>query len=414
MNSALTDKSGRLGEMRSLNRHLVSAQDAKILKVVAMVDALPQRGDADSLIATLRPRLAQLRPRRPLTVQRLMFTPLDPAVVAPTHWRRGALTIPRTALPCMIRQVRLLDPALMEVMAPEIAGGSFADQMLVQRAGGRLWSRVALLLAGAAPPADWAEATGLADADYRAIRNAVVTVLRHAPAMAGQMHADPPDPAVITAILAEAAAEPDAMGVLISVMLFWLPGATALVLDTTSAHAAPTGLPGRTATERAVEHVLDNIEAEQEATKDGMAGLPQLLRTVAMLDQLEASSAGRPTRSARISATRARVDGACRSQFQSMLQDQVLNRLAGGLPRSPDDIASLETAARDIRRFEHVARRISGSDHYDRQLRTTIAGLRPSAGDDSDSRVDRLRLAEILLGPEQALQMLLEAEKAQA
>ena len=42
----LTDKSGRLGEIRSLNRHLVSAQDVKILKVVAMVDALPARGDA--------------------------------------------------------------------------------------------------------------------------------------------------------------------------------------------------------------------------------------------------------------------------------------------------------------------------------------------------------------------------------
>ena len=63
----LTDKSGRLGEIRSLNRHLVSAQDVKILKVVAMVDALPARGDADSLIAPLRPRLAQLRPRRPLS-----------------------------------------------------------------------------------------------------------------------------------------------------------------------------------------------------------------------------------------------------------------------------------------------------------------------------------------------------------
>lgn len=407
----LTDKPGRLGEIRSLNRHLVSAQDAKILKVVAMVDALPVRGDADSLIAPLRPRLAQLRPRRPLSAQRLLFTPLDPVLVPPAQWRRGALTIPRTAVGCLIRQFTALDPALMEAVAQEVAGGSFADVLLSQRAGARLWARAAALLAAEPPPADWAEATGLADADYRAIRDAAVLVLRHAPAMSTQLNADPLDADVITRILTEAAFEPDGLGVLISVMLYWLPGSAAQVLDATSAHAAPTGLPGRTATERAVEHVLENIEAEQEASKDGVAGLPRLRRTIAMLDQLEASSTGRPTRSARINATRARVDSACRIQFQTMVQNQVTSRLAGGLPQAPDEIAAFEATARDIRRFEGVARRISGSDHYDRQLRTVVDGLAPNAGDDSDSRVDRLRLAEILLGPEKALQMLMEAEK---
>ena len=89
-----------------------------------------------------------------------------------------------------------------------------------------------------------------------------------------------------------------------------------------------------------------------------------------------------------------------------------MSRLAGGLPQAPGDIAALETAARDIRRFEHVARRISGSDHYDRLLRNMINTLGPNTADDSDSRVDRLRLAEILLGPEKALQMLVEAEKS--
>ncbi len=65
-------------------------------------------------------------------------------------------------------------------------------------------------------------------------------------------------------------------------------------------------------------------------------------------------------------------------------------------------------AARDVRRFEHVARRINRSDHYDRQLRGTIDGLARRAADDNEARVDRLRLAEILLGSEKALQMLME------
>ena len=44
-------------------------------------------------------------------------------------------------------------------------------------------------------------------------------------------------------------------------------------------------------------------------------------------------------------------------------------------------------------------------------IEACAAALAPNAGDDSESRVDRLRLAEILLGPEKALQMLMEAEK---
>jgi hypothetical protein len=130
-----------------------------------------------------------------------------------------------------------------------------------------------------------------------------------------------------------------------------------------------------------------------------------------MLDELEAGTTDRPTRSARITATRVKLDTACRAQFQTLLQETVVDLLAAGLPANAKDLAALEAAARDVRRFEHVARRINRSDHYDRQIRTTIDGLAPRGADAVEARVDRLRLAEILLGPEKALQMLMESEK---
>lgn len=202
------------------------------------------------------------------------------------------------------------------------------------------------------------------------------------------------------------------MGVLISALLHWLPGAATQVLDFTSAHAAPTGLPGRTATERAVEHVLDTIEAEQSDPSEGPPSLGRLRQVVEMLDELAAGSSDRPTRSARIAATRGRVDNACRQRFQNQLKGQVVERLAAGLPSSPEEMHTLETAARDLRRFETVARRINNSDHYDRMLRSTMTLLAPRTEGGGQDRVDRLRLAEILLGPEKALQMLVEADPA--
>ena len=94
----MSETSCTAGGLRELQHSLATAQDGQIERVVAMVDALPQRGAADRLIAPIRPRLAQLRPARPLRFCRLLFLPLDPLVVPPTKWRRASLTLPRTVL----------------------------------------------------------------------------------------------------------------------------------------------------------------------------------------------------------------------------------------------------------------------------------------------------------------------------
>ena len=85
-------------ELRRLGGELVSAQDDKITRVVAMLDKLPHRGAADALLVPLRPRLARLRPVRPLTFERLLFTPLDSLILQPADWKRDAPGIPRSAL----------------------------------------------------------------------------------------------------------------------------------------------------------------------------------------------------------------------------------------------------------------------------------------------------------------------------
>jgi hypothetical protein len=212
---------------------------------------------------------------------------------------------------------------------------------------------------------------------------------------------------VIAGILQDAAAAaPDAMGVVVGVLLHAAPALATPVLAATTAHTAPIDAAGRAAAERAVEAVLEQIEPDQLVASDDPAGLAGLRRAVAMLDQLAALSVDRPSRSARIAETRGRIDAACRVRFEAALQTDVVPRL-GQLPSAtPEEAASLEVAARHLRGFEQVARRVNGSDHYDKQLRAMTAALAPRAGDTMAARVDRLRLAEILLGPEVAMAMM--------
>jgi len=110
-------------EIRKLQQSLFGAEDEQIKRVVAIVDALAERGAADRLIAPLRPRLAQLRPARPLRFCRLLFLPLDPLIVPAPKWRPMSLTIPRTVLePLAVSVLDAMRPDARAAVEAVIAG----------------------------------------------------------------------------------------------------------------------------------------------------------------------------------------------------------------------------------------------------------------------------------------------------
>src|SRR3954447_6983173 len=90
---------------RQLGRDLHAATDAQLSQVLAVIDAMPSRGAADELIAGLRPRIAKLRPGRPVSLTRVLFAPMDPLIVSPRKWRAGAITPPRSILPFVSKPV---------------------------------------------------------------------------------------------------------------------------------------------------------------------------------------------------------------------------------------------------------------------------------------------------------------------
>lgn len=100
------------------------------------------------------------------------------------------------------------------------------------------------------------------------------------------------------------------------------------------------------------------------------------------------------------------MDLACQERFQAALRTHGL--VACGTSPAPGHPAGdgLERSLRDLRRFEHVARRVGGAPFYDALLTGAGEALCSSPGMPAPQAMQRLRSIEILCGPERALVMM--------
>ena len=165
--------------IREVSRGLVQASDERILRVVTMLDAMPHRGEADQVLAPLRPRLARLRPPRPLRFARLLFLPLDPLIVPAGRWRPEHLTLPRTAIPPIAAMVESALGPIGASVAAMIQGHTTRDHAILEEAGSLLWHAASTLLADPPPAAGW-DRTGLALSVYAPMGRRIGALLAQA------------------------------------------------------------------------------------------------------------------------------------------------------------------------------------------------------------------------------------------
>jgi len=388
--------------LRHLQRALLTTSDEQLARIVGVLDRLEGRGGADALIAPMRGRLAQLRPARPLTFARLLFTPIDPLLVPGPVWSRGRLGVPRTALLPVATQVRAELGGLADEVDAMIRDGRADDTALVRRAGTLLWPAAAVVLDHIGQPQGWTEATGLGAAEYATIARCIASVLSEAVWIDATMRASAeglgPDGDELRAWLEAATSRhPEPPGALLAVLLAWLPEAVVLI------ESAPSQ-PARSAAqaEPAIDFLLDRLEALEQSSPDPSEAAAEVRRIAALLNGLEAPGPGqRPSRKPRTEQLRRRLDERCRARFAENLARQLLAPLTEAA--EPGEMEPLEEAARGLRRLELAGRQLGGDEHYDRMLRTAA---RQIGEDRAGSLVERARLVEILAGSEAALTLL--------
>lgn len=382
-----------------VQRKLHGAADDQLAKVLALVDAMPERGAADALIAPLRPRLAAIQPVRPLSITRLLFRPLDPVIASGPRWRPGTPAVPRTALLSIGNAVIERLGAVAAPVQAMIAGQDGNEADLVAAAGTLLWPPAAAVMASLPLPADWGVTTGLPKGCYPEIRTNIAAVLQQAVLLSQRLH-DPgdtdPTPVLKAILAATQATHPAGLSIVLAVLL--ADGATAgPVLQ--AALSLPTAQ---------VEQVLDRAQ-HQSTTVLPSVGLAaasvQASHISALLDAIEAPGA-RPLLRAKAQHTRQIADEACQGRLIQALDQEFLPKLAATAAIADDAaLARLEDVARGLRKLSLAGRRFGVGAMYDRLLGRTAMGA-CAAPDSTLTRMERLRLAEILVGPDAALRLI--------
>jgi hypothetical protein len=399
-------------DLRRLRREVLEAGDARIRRVLAVVDALPSRGAADGLIAPLRPRLALLDPPRPLTLARLLFLPLDPLVVPLAEWQPGSLGIPRSLLPVLAEVVAAALGQRGIALRARIAGRTTRDLAVVTEAGAEFWPAAAAVLRDSPPPADWVQATGLGPADRDAIVRPVAALLETATTLhdLATMPGEFNELLVAEQLLEHAVGDgADALAMLLVLLLTHLLETGKLVrLAEDLVRRCPEAV--RAAPERAFEFLLAGFDAVVSAESGTGPGIDGLRRAAAMLAGFADRPTHGPSRLARVDTARRRLDETCRRHFASAsaaLAEQAAAPAASpGAPAAlagDAEVAACESAALDLRRLESVGRRLGDADFYVRALRATTERMCQASG---LAPIDRLRIAEIMLGADAALAML--------
>lgn len=391
-----------MSDLGRLRRDLLSAGDTQVVQVVAMVDRMPDRGAADALIAPLRPRLAVLRPCRMLSFTRLLFLPLDPLIVPAPGWRPPSPGIPRPVLAPLAGLVRAALGDQASTIDRLVAGRTTDDAAAMAAAGQTLWPAAAAVLRESAPPTGWAEASGLPDSLYDALVRPIAALLAEGAAL-HRVAVEGDDLDAEGVLRRAAGVGPAALAMALALLLTLLPGSGELLLVADDL-AGKCRDDGRMAAELALEFLLNGAGRAPPAALPTAQAAEHMRRAALLLETMttEAQTTQRGARAARVAAVRRRLDDTCRERFAAAAEMLALPP-AGEMDAIVATVAAAEAGARDLRRLDAIGRRLGDGGSYDRALQALAMRL---SRDPQLARMDKLRLAEILLGPEAALALL--------
>jgi hypothetical protein len=403
--------------LRGLAHDLRDASDSAILRITQVIDTMPDRGATDQLLDGLRPRLSSLRPPRPRTLARELFTPLDPVIVASGAWRPGLAAIRRSVIAPVTALVREHLPDAVATEASLAAGGE---------PDGQLWERAASVLAEAPLPAAWSlpsfqAATGLKPQMMPPILGVIRLVFGHVSVLRRFPFEYEPSYETIRPLLLEAARSGPLAWSIVLALLFEQTPAPAALVEHVLALAAGTGLARQL--EKSLQDVIRTVIEKLDHPAQGMSqGMSQDGPQTALSDDALHAQAQRAARLAGFSALRGDMHAfaGALAQRRRQMAAQCSAQLASGLRHAPEACVPpgplepqaeqeaaerLESRLRALRRLDLAARPLGDVDGREALLAEAAAFYSGDTAPGWLTPADRLRLCEILVGAEAALRL---------
>ncbi|UEM02268.1 hypothetical protein JL101_020010 [Skermanella rosea] len=135
-------------ELQQLSVAIAQASDEKLVQIVRMVDTLPERTQLDDAIAKVRHRLFWLKPPRPLSMARILFSPVEDLLDTPLRYRRGTRRFNRAIIRPVVDLVEGgLGAQKAAAIRAELTGKTTLDTTFMLALGERLWPVAAGILA---------------------------------------------------------------------------------------------------------------------------------------------------------------------------------------------------------------------------------------------------------------------------
>jgi hypothetical protein len=381
---------------------MAEATDDKLLRVVALVDRLPHRGSADTIIAPVRRRIAALRPPRPLSYPRLLFVPAGPLIVSRADWRAGSPGIPRTAIIPLSEQLRGHIGAELAALAER--GASETDTTDEAIAGQDLWPKAAAFFRNAPTAAAWLEAAELSEADHAVLVANLATILRAAPAMMalsqGMAEGQPLDRKQFGLIMTASDWKPDTAAALMVCVMSWAPETISVMASACKPSSAPAGSQRRHAFENAIDFIIDQMERATDPAD--LAQATQVARRVASLVAMleRQGTAANAAQKRRAVLAAGRTAAAVRRRFVAELEDIIpLKPPAAPTPAAAAAAADrLDASIAALNRLGQAGRQLGIADQYERPVLAAMARVR-ALGLPEAERDRRLTLINSLLLP---------------
>lgn len=400
-------------DVQALQPGLLEADDHKIRRVLAVVDGVADPVINQALLDPLRPRLATLRPVRPLRLTRLLFIPLDPLTGPLRGWRPSDPTVPRPVLAPIAKIVRSGLGDLAPVIEGIVAGQKVDAAQAITQSGELLWPRAAAILATAPPPIDWAD-TGLPPGAYKPLAASIAAVLRRASqlrclALDEQQGGLPTDSTAVADILTNITNElATACAMIARLILVQSPHALSVLGSIAGAGRTSDEKDAlRAAMDSAVTAVLTHMERDTGFVHEiGHGPLAEasveVRRVLTLLCGIEADRSF-ADHWPRLKAIRHKLDEVSATRFAHGVREGLVAPLtSSSAPVEGPAQTALENSARELRKLETMARKVGDPAGYDVLLRTATDAVMTAADAGTLTPMRKYRLIEILAGTEAA------------